>query len=85
MSFGVYKYSSFFSGLYLNTSPAPQKYFYIIIYLSDTSPAPEKPEKYLYTLLFRRRRSAYIHLSGPGEAGEVFIYTHVFNIIFMHI
>src|SRR6218665_3982655 len=28
----------------------------------------------LYTL-FRRRRSAYIHLSGTGEAGEVFIYT----------
>jgi len=38
------------------------------------------PEKYLYTL-FRRRRSAYTHLSGAGEAreageaGEVFIYT----------
>ena len=35
------------------------------------------PEKYLYTL-FRRRRSAYIHLFGAGEAGEageVFIYT----------
>ena len=36
------------------------------------------PEKYLYTF-FRRRRSAYIHLSGAGEAGEageVFTYTH---------
>ena len=34
-------------------------------------------EKYLYKL-FRRRRSAYIHLFGAGEAGEageVFIYT----------
>ena len=62
-----------------------------------TSPAPEKPgkylktpfpapEKYLYTL-FRRRRIAYIHLSGAGEAGElgeaeeVFIYTAM-NITF---
>src|SRR6218665_2232714 len=45
----------------------------------NTFPAPEK-YMYLYTL-FRRRRSAYIHLSGagearePGEAGEVFICT----------
>jgi len=31
------------------------------------------PEKYLYTF-FRRQRSAYIHLFGTGEAGEVFIY-----------
>src|SRR6218665_3828759 len=40
----------------------------------NTFPAPEKC---LYTL-FRRRRSAYIHLSGAGEAGEageIFIYT----------
>jgi len=36
--------------------------------LSDTSPAPEK---YLYTLL-RRRRSIYIRFS---DAGEIFIYT----------
>src|SRR6218665_671203 len=54
-----------------------------------TSPAPEKPGKYLKPPFrrrrsiyrpthFRRRRSAYIHLSGvgeAGEAGEVFIYT----------
>jgi len=45
-----------------------------------TSPAPEKPGKYLNTP-FRRRRSIYTHLSGAGEAGEagedgeVFIYT----------
>src|SRR6218665_1848178 len=79
---GVYKYFSGFSGeVYLNISPAPEKY-----YLSDTSPAPEKPGKYLKTpfqrrrsinTLFRRRRSAYIHLFGTGEAGEVFIYTRL--------
>src|SRR6218665_2735837 len=54
-----------------------------------TSLAPEKPGKYLKTpfrrrrsicthSLFRRRRSAYIHLSGAGEAseaGQVFINT----------
>src|SRR6218665_526715 len=34
--------------VYLKTSPAPGKYFYII-YFSDTSPAPEKPGKYLKT------------------------------------
>ena len=63
--------------MYLNTSPAREKY-----YLSDTSPAPEKPGKFLKTP-FRRRRSAYMYilLSGAGEAGEageaveVFIYT----------
>jgi len=40
----------------------------------NTFPAPGK---YLY-ILFRRQRSAYIHLSGAGEAGEVgevFVYT----------
>jgi len=45
----------------------------------NTFPAPEK---YLYTL-FLSQRSAYIHLSGAGEAGEageVFIYT-VLNVI----
>jgi len=41
--------------VYLNNYPAPEKYF-----LSDTSPAPEKPGKYLK------------HLSG---AAEVFIHT----------
>ena len=60
--------------MYLHTSPAPEEH-----YLYDTSPVPETwevfkntfpaPEKYLYTL-FRRRRSAYIHLFGAGEAGE---------------
>src|SRR6218665_3855226 len=74
---GVYKYFSGFSGLsglsgagevYLNISPAPEKY-----YLSDTSPAPKKPEKYLKTH-FRRRRSIYTHFSG---AGEVLIYTYL--------
>jgi len=62
----VYKY---FSGeVYLNISLAPEKY-----YLSDTSPAPEKPGKYLETP-FRRRRSIYTHFSGPGE---VVIYTYL--------
>jgi len=32
-------------------------------YLSDTSPAPEKPGKYLKTL-FRRWGSIYTHFSG---------------------
>ena len=41
--------------VYLNTSPAREKY-----YLSDTSPAPDKPGKYLKTP-FRRRRSIYTH------------------------
>ena len=41
------------------------------MYLSNTSPAPEKPGKYLKTP-FRRRRSIFTHFSG---AGEVFIYT----------
>jgi len=44
---------------------------FLYIYLSDTSPAPEKPVKYLKTP-FRRRRSIYTHFSGTGE---VFIYT----------
>src|SRR6218665_4406 len=69
--------------VYINTYPAPENYFYIYTYLiplrageawevfKNTFPASEK---YLYTL-FRRRRSAYIHLSGAGEAEEVFIYT----------
>ena len=79
---GVLKYFPVFSGageVYLNISPAPEKY-----YLSDTSPAPEKPGKYLKTH-FRRRRSAYIHLFGAGEAeeageaGEVFIYMYTPN------
>jgi len=72
-----------FSGtgeVYLNTSPASEKYFYIYTYLIPlwhrrslesiciSFPAPKK---YLYTLL-RCRRSVYIHLYG---AGEVFKYT----------
>ena|SRR6218665_862319 len=43
----------------------------LLLRYCTTLPAPEK---YLYTL-FRRRRSAYIHLFGAGEAGGVFIYT----------
>jgi len=54
--------------VYLNTSPA---LYYI--YLPDTSPAPEKPGKYLKTP-FRRRRSIYTNFSG---AGEVLIYTYL--------
>jgi len=42
------------------------------VYL-NTSPAPEKPEKYLKTP-FRRRRSIYTHFFG---AGEVLIYTYL--------
>src|SRR6218665_2548656 len=68
---GVFKYFLGFSGageLYLNTSPAREKY-----YLSDTSPAPEKHGKYLKTP-FRRRKSIYTHFS---VAGEVLIYTYL--------
>jgi len=68
---GVFKYFPGFSGageVYLNISPASEKY-----YLSDTSPAPKKPGKYLKTP-FRRRRIIYTHLSG---AGEVLIYTYL--------
>src|SRR6218665_3945826 len=43
------------------------------IYLSDTSPALEKPGKYLKTP-FRRQRSIYTHVSGAGEA---LIYTYL--------
>jgi len=70
----VYKYFSGAGNVFLNTSqasPAPERCH---IHVSYTSPAPDK---YLYAL-FRRRRSAYIHLFGAGEAGEageVFIYT----------
>ena len=49
---GVFKYFLGFSGAgeeYLNTSPALEKNFYNI-YLSDPSPAQEKPGKYLYSL-----------------------------------
>jgi len=58
---GVFKYFPGFSGagkVYLNNSPALETYF-----LSDTSPAPDKPGKYLKTP-FRRRRSIYTHFSG---------------------
>jgi len=58
--------------VYLNAYPAPEKYFYIIC-LSDTSPVPEKPGKYLKTP----------HLPGAGEvsihfsvAGEVLMYPY---------
>src|SRR6218665_2539941 len=43
------------------------------MYLSDTSPGPEKPGKYLYTP-FRHRRSIYTHFSGFGE---LCIYTYL--------
>jgi len=46
---------------------------FLYTYLSDTSPAPDKPGKFLYTP-FWRKRSIYAHLSG---AGEVFIYTYL--------
>ena len=59
--------------MYLNTSPALEKYFYYYIYISNTSPAPDKAGKYLKTP-FRRRRSIYTHFSG---AGEVLIYTYL--------
>ena len=72
MSYISYAWSLCFSGtgeVYLNTSPALSIY----IYLSDTSPAPEKPGKYLKTP-FRPRRSIYTHFSG---AREVIIYTYL--------
>jgi len=56
--------------VYLNISPAPEKY-----YLFDTSLAPEKPGKHLKTP-FRPRRSIYTHFSG---AGEVSAYIHLFG------
>jgi len=87
----VHKYFSGAVKMFSNTSqasPAPKRYqisigLYIEILLRRrrsikyTSPAPNEPGKYLKTP-FRRRRSAYIHLSGAGEAGEageVFMYT----------
>jgi len=74
----VYKY---FSGkVFLNTfqaSPSPEKYQISIESAREvfkyTSPAPEKPGKYLITP-FRRRRSIYTHFSG---AGEVLMYTYL--------
>ena len=60
--------------MFLNTyqaSPAPERY-QISIY-RNTSPAPEKPGKYLKAP-FRRRRSISTHFSG---AGEVLIYTYL--------
>ena len=71
---GVLKYFPGFSGageVYLNTSPALSIY----IYLSDSSPAPKKPGKYLKTP-FRRRRSISTHFSGAGEALRP-IYTYL--------
>jgi len=67
----VFKYFPGISGageVYLNISPAPEKYN-----LSDTSPAPEKPGTYFKTP-FRLRRSIYTHFSG---AGEVLIYIYL--------
>src|SRR6218665_1137195 len=71
---GVFKYFAGSFGaveVYLNTSPAPEKYF--CIYLSDTSPAPEKPGKNLKTP-FMCRRSIHTHFSG---AGKVLLYTYL--------
>jgi len=59
----MFKYFQGFSGagdVYLNISPAPEKVFLYI---------------YTYIITLQRRRSVYIHLSGAGKAGEVFIYT----------
>ena len=69
--------------MYLNTSPAPEKYN-----LSDTSPAPEKTGKYLKTPS-RRLRSIFTQFSGEageaGEAGEVFIYMYTHLALFLHV
>src|SRR6218665_1655151 len=46
---------------------------FLYIYLSDTSPAPEKPGKYLKKP-FRHLRGIYTHFSG---AGKVLIYTYL--------
>src|SRR6218665_550076 len=70
--------------MYINTfqaSPAPERYQISTLYRNTyparrsiyTSPAPEKPRKYLKTP-FRRRRSVCTHFSG---AGEVLIYAHL--------
>jgi len=81
---GVFKYFPDLSRageVYLNTSPASEKYFYIyytyLIYLSGAGEAWE-----VFKTPFRRRRSTYIHLPATGEAGkagEVFIYTRLIN------
>jgi len=79
--------------IYTHFSGAGEVFLYIrltlIWYLSGAGEAWEvfentfpAPGKYLYTL-FRCWRSAYIHLSGAGEAGEageVFIYTGLIHI-----
>ena len=83
----LYKHSSgagkvcIYAGeVHLNTSPAPQKYFYI--YLSDTSPAPKKPGKYLYTPFQRLRIIIYTHFSGAAEKPEEYLYTPVSGLRF---
>ena len=78
----MYKYFSGAGKVFLNTSqasPAPER-LQISIYLESagevfkyTSPAPEKPGKYLKTP-FRRRGSIYKHFSG---AGQMLIYTYM--------
>jgi len=67
--------------VFLNTSQAPERYQISIIEVllrveevfKYTSPAPEKPGKYIETP-HRRQRSIYTHLSG---AGEVLIRTYL--------
>src|SRR6218665_3334915 len=68
---GVFKYFPGFSGA---GEVSDKKYYFGAEELFKyTSPAPEKPGKYLKTS-FRRRRSIYTHFSG---AGEVLIYTYL--------
>ena len=71
----MYKYFSGAGKVFLNTiqgfsdaGEVSDKYIY-----RNTSPAPEKPRKYLKTP-FRHRRSIYTHFS---SAGEVLIYTYL--------
>src|SRR6218665_3189230 len=79
----MYKYFSGAGEVFLNTSraspakcsytsPASQKHFYIWVYLSEASPALEKPGEYLKHL--SGAGDVFIHFSG---AGEVLIYTYL--------
>src|SRR6218665_1252872 len=84
---GVFKYLPGFSGageVYLNTSPAPEKYFYIYTYLiplrrrrslGSILKTFSAPDKYLYTL-FRRRKCLYTLIWRRRGRRSIYIHRH---------